>query len=159
MSYELNEKKKSNTWKENYGVRSTEFHFVLHSYPTLPIIETQFSSIIRMQGTPSLILPILQHITLHSKQSTVARLSPHTLRKDPTTLRQRLFHSEARHPSLRVVVGVSPRHRSQWPRRLLRRRRFIRHLFPTSHHLRRLLQPVFVVGHCFRRGGGGTRHV
>ncbi|GFP79830.1 probable beta-d-xylosidase 6 [Phtheirospermum japonicum] len=79
-------------------------------------------------------------------------MSPLSRRENPAALQLRLRRPLAWNPAVRVVVGVSPRHRRQWRRRLLRRPRQIRHRIPPGHPLRRHLQSKPMVG-----GGAGDR--
>lgn len=118
-----------------------------------------FSFRFRLQTTTSLSLPILRHITTHSKQSKLPRFPLNPLREDPTALQQRLLRPPPRHPFLPVVVGVTPRHRHQRPRRLLFRRRQLRHRLPPGHRLRRVIQPHTMVPHRLRRRRRGQGHV
>ncbi|GFP88558.1 probable beta-d-xylosidase 6 [Phtheirospermum japonicum] len=67
-------------------------------------------------------------------------------RENPAVLQQRLRRPSAWNPAVRVVVGVSPRHRRKWPLRLLRRSRQIRHWIPSGHPFRCQLQPEPMVG-------------
>ncbi|GFP94546.1 probable beta-d-xylosidase 6 [Phtheirospermum japonicum] len=91
----------------------------------------------------------------NSYPSTIPHLSPLGRRENLAALQLRLRRPSAQNPAVRVVVGVPPRHRRQWRRRLLRRPHQIRHRIPTGHPLRRNLQSKPMVGGGASDRGGG----
>ncbi|GFP93269.1 probable beta-d-xylosidase 6, partial [Phtheirospermum japonicum] len=90
--------------------------------------------------------PLLQHLSPPQNPSTIPHLSPLSRRENPVAFQQRLHCPSAWNPAVRVVEGVSPQHRRQWPQRLLRRPRQIHYRIPPGHPLRLHLQSEPMVG-------------